>query len=56
MFKIFYELLHKLQDMENGFILNSNTQIEQVCQKIKSDPKLQNGYNSLGFSQGGQFL
>lgn len=45
-----------IEDMENGFLLNANTQVEQVCQKISSDPKLKNGYNALGFSQGGQFL
>ena len=27
-----------------------------ACKIIKSDPKLANGYNSVGFSQGGQFL
>ena len=31
-------------------------QIKQVCDKLASDPKLKNGYNALGFSQGGQFL
>merc|ERR1711916_135452 len=27
-----------------------------VCKKIASDPKLANGHNAIGFSQGGQFL
>ena len=31
-------------------------QVKQVCDKVASDPKLKNGYNALGFSQGGQFL
>ena len=31
-------------------------QIKRVCAKVASDPKLKNGYNALGFSQGGQFL
>ena len=31
-------------------------QITQVCKKVATDPKLKNGYNALGFSQGGQFL
>ena len=31
-------------------------QIKQVCEKVAADPKLKNGYNALGFSQGGQFL
>jgi len=33
-----------------------NKQVEMVCQQIASDPKLAQGYNSIGFSQGGQFL
>jgi len=27
-----------------------------ACKKIQADPKLANGYNAVGFSQGGQFL
>ena len=42
--------------MTNGFLLNVNTQIDEVCEKLAKDPKLQNGYNGMGFSQGGQFL
>eukprot|EP00112_Aurelia_sp_Birch-Aquarium-sp1_P001002 Seg1097.2 transcript_id=Seg1097.2/GoldUCD/mRNA.D3Y31 product="Palmitoyl-protein thioesterase 1" protein_id=Seg1097.2/GoldUCD/D3Y31 len=45
-----------MQDIENGFLLNCNTQVEMVCKMIATDPKLKNGYNALGFSQGGQFL
>lgn len=45
-----------IEDMENGFLMNVNDQIDQVCDKVASDPKLKNGYNALGFSQGGQFL
>jgi len=45
-----------MQDIENGFLLNANKQVEMVCKKIATDPKLKNGYNALGFSQGGQFL
>lgn len=36
--------------------MNANTQVDMVCQKLATDEKLQNGYNALGFSQGGQFL
>lgn len=36
--------------------MNANTQVSMVCDQIKSDPKLKAGYNSVGFSQGGQFL
>ncbi|XP_072046029.1 palmitoyl-protein thioesterase 1-like [Amphiura filiformis] len=36
--------------------MNVNKQIDMACDKISKDPKLQGGYNSMGFSQGGQFL
>uniref|UniRef100_A0A0B6ZLU3 Palmitoyl-protein thioesterase 1 n=1 Tax=Arion vulgaris TaxID=1028688 RepID=A0A0B6ZLU3_9EUPU len=45
-----------IEDMENSFLMNVNTQINIVCNLLKKDPKLQNGYNALGFSQGGQFF
>ncbi|CAH2222182.1 palmitoyl- thioesterase 1 [Pelobates cultripes] len=44
------------QDMENSFFLNVNEQVARVCEQLAKDPKLQQGYNSMGFSQGGQFL
>lgn len=31
-------------------------QVEEVCRQLGEDPKLANGYNAIGFSQGGQFL
>ncbi|XP_074636472.1 palmitoyl-protein thioesterase 1-like [Acropora palmata] len=45
-----------IEDMENGYFMNANDQVKQVCDKLASDPKLKNGYNALGFSQGGQFF
>ncbi|CAH1774934.1 unnamed protein product, partial [Owenia fusiformis] len=45
-----------IEDMENGFLMNVNDQVTMACDKIKKDPKLAAGYNSVGFSQGGQFL
>ncbi|GFS13547.1 palmitoyl-protein thioesterase 1 [Elysia marginata] len=45
-----------VEDTENGFLMNANDQVTNVCAQLKKDPKLQNGYNALGFSQGGQFL
>lgn len=44
------------QDTENGFFMNVNDQVAMACQKIGQDPKLSNGYNAIGFSQGSQFL
>lgn len=45
-----------IEDMENSFFLNANDQVARVCEQLAKDPKLQQGYNSMGFSQGGQFL
>lgn len=45
-----------IEDMENGFFMNSNDQIALACKKIAADPKLRRGYHAMGFSQGGQFL
>lgn len=36
--------------------MNINKQVEDACQQITKDEKLAKGYNSVGFSQGGQFL
>jgi len=44
------------QDIENGFFLNANKQVEEVCKQLANDLELKDGYNALGFSQGGQFL
>lgn len=44
------------EDIENGFLMNVNDQVTEVCKKLTSDKKLANGYNAIGFSQGGQFL
>lgn len=45
-----------IADMENGFFKDTNKQIELACDIIREDEKLANGFNALGFSQGGQFL
>jgi len=43
-------------DVESGFFRDTNRQVREVCQMLAEDPELQNGYNAIGFSQGGQFL
>lgn len=43
-------------DSLNGFFMPVNDQIDLAYSIIKADPKLANGYNAMGFSQGGQFL
>lgn len=45
-----------VEDLENGYFMNPNKQIEYVCKKLSLDPNLQNGFNAIGFSQGSQFL
>jgi len=45
-----------LADTENGFFKDTNKQIDIACEYIAQDPLLQDGYNAIGFSQGGQFL
>ena len=44
------------QDIENGFFMSPNKQVEIACKAIKNDTKLSEGYNAIGFSQGSQFL
>ena len=45
-----------VDDELSGFFKNSNEQIKIVCEQLSQDPKLKNGFNAMGFSQGGQFL
>uniref|UniRef100_A0AC35TGK0 Palmitoyl-protein thioesterase 1 n=1 Tax=Rhabditophanes sp. KR3021 TaxID=114890 RepID=A0AC35TGK0_9BILA len=45
-----------VSDTEHGFFANMNEIVDMACQKIKADAELQNGYNSIGFSQGGLFV
>lgn len=45
-----------IEDMINGFFKPIHEQIDMACDIIKNDPKLTNGFNAMGFSQGGQFL
>ncbi|XP_067002579.1 palmitoyl-protein thioesterase 1 [Anabrus simplex] len=45
-----------VEDVESGFFRNVNDQVDFVCKQLAADPKLQDGYNAIGFSQGGQFL
>ncbi|KAI5794881.1 Alpha/Beta hydrolase protein [Pyronema domesticum] len=43
-------------DRSATFIGHVPTQIASVCAQLQEDPSLANGFNALGFSQGGQFL
>ena len=43
------------EDVLNGFFKNCNDQIDIVCKNLTQDANLKNGFNVIGFSQGGQF-
>jgi palmitoyl-protein thioesterase len=45
-----------IEDEFNGFLKNVNDQIEIAHRIIQNDTKLAQGFNAIGFSQGGQFL
>ncbi|EMR11513.1 hypothetical protein PNEG_00526 [Pneumocystis murina B123] len=45
-----------LSDRNNGFFGNVNEQIKLVAEQLSNDPKLADGFNAIGFSQGGLFL
>ncbi len=44
-----------LEDTFNGFFKNVNSQIDMVCANLTADANLKDGFNVIGFSQGGQF-
>jgi len=33
-----------------------NDQVAEACETLAADPQLADGFNAVGFSQGGQFL
>lgn len=43
---------NRISDTINGFLKNMDSSLEFFAQKIKADPKLANGFNCVGFSQG----
>ncbi|KAH8386449.1 hypothetical protein KR093_000606, partial [Drosophila rubida] len=43
-------------DYESGFFIHPNKQVDYVCKQLALDERLTDGYNAIGFSQGGQFL
>lgn len=44
------------KDVWSSFMGNVNSQVEVVCDQLKSMPELRHGFSAIGFSQGGQFL
>ncbi|CAB3220129.1 unnamed protein product [Arctia plantaginis] len=45
-----------IEDFESGYFVHPNTQVEYACKILSEDPKLKEGFNAIGFSQGSQFL
>lgn len=45
-----------IEEIEKSFSMNTNLQVDEACKQIANDTNLKNGYNAIGFSQGGQFL
>lgn len=44
------------EDELSGFFVNANKQIDMVCKNLSVNENLKQGFNVMGFSQGGQFL
>jgi len=44
------------EDTLHGFLDLVDRQVDYVCDVLRADPMLANGFNAIGFSQGGQFL
>jgi len=44
------------KDKRAGFYGNVNEQVQLVSEQISAIPELQDGFDAIGFSQGGQFL
>jgi len=40
------------QDQRNGFLMTMDDQVDQFARVVKADPKLAQGFNAVGFSQG----
>ena len=43
-------------DWENSILMIPDDQISYACKLIGADPRLQNGYNAIGLSQGGLLM
>eukprot|EP00747_Dinoflagellata_sp_TGD_P184692 gnl/TRDRNA2_/TRDRNA2_40559_c0_seq2.p1 gnl/TRDRNA2_/TRDRNA2_40559_c0~~gnl/TRDRNA2_/TRDRNA2_40559_c0_seq2.p1 ORF type:complete len:312 (+),score=63.97 gnl/TRDRNA2_/TRDRNA2_40559_c0_seq2:74-1009(+) len=44
------------EDTLEGFFGNMNHQVDDVCQSLRKIPELAEGFNAIGFSQGGQLM
>eukprot|EP00884_Botryococcus_braunii_P007153 jgi/Botrbrau1/16439/Bobra.0142s0035.1 len=46
----------EFEDIYSTYIGNVNIQVTKVCNLLQNISELRNGFNAVGFSQGGQFL
>lgn len=44
------------EDLMSGYFMNLNDQVVDACRQLTADKRLSNGFNAIGFSQGGQIL
>ncbi|TKY88294.1 hypothetical protein EX895_002646 [Sporisorium graminicola] len=44
------------EDRKQGFFGHVNEQVDKACQQLAAIDELRNGFDAIGFSQGGQFL
>lgn len=47
---------HSLEDMRRGWVGKINHDIDTVCDQLRAVPGLEDGFDGVGFSQGGLFL
>merc|ERR1712039_939014 len=40
------------EDQSNGFLMSMDDQVDQFARVVRADPKLAQGFNAIGFSQG----
>ncbi|KAE8190385.1 hypothetical protein A4X06_0g6961 [Tilletia controversa] len=57
---IYVHLVHLADDLGSdqraGLFGEVNEQVEKVCEQLAGIPELEDGFDAIGFSQGGQFL
>jgi len=44
------------EDQSNGFFMTMDDQVAQFARVVQADPKLANGFNAIGFSQGNTII
>ena len=44
------------KDTNNGFFMTMNDNVDEWAKRVKADPKLANGFNAVGFSQGNSVI